>query len=61
MGLAIPPGRIVTSRILILIGGFAPLCLAIVAVFFGYTTPVEALVLGALILIAFHAWLIRAL
>lgn len=35
--------------------------LAIVAVFFGYTTPVEATILGALFLTALHAWLTRTL
>ncbi|MEH6832653.1 MAG: hypothetical protein V7661_17620 [Sulfitobacter sp.] len=35
--------------------------LAIMAVFSGYATPIEALVLGALALIALHAWLIRTL
>ena len=60
MGFTLPTSRIVTPRALILTGGFATLALAIVAVLFGFATPIEALVLAAVTLTAFHAWLIRA-
>ena len=50
MGLQISPHRIVAHRIATLLGSLLPLGLIIVAVFSGFATPVEALVLGALIL-----------
>ncbi|MGJ8597966.1 hypothetical protein [Sulfitobacter sp.] len=61
MGATFPPDRIVRLKILILCGGFAALGGAIGAVGLGFAAPVEALILGALALIAFHAWLIRSL
>lgn len=60
MGLRASAQRIASIRLATLLCGFAPLGVAIVAVYLGIATLVEALILGAVILIACHAWLIRS-
>lgn len=52
---------IASLRALSVLGAIGTNGLAIMAVFSGYAAPLEALVLGALALITFHAWLIRTL
>lgn len=61
MGLNSPTSRIVIPKVQVPIAGFTAIGSAIVAVFFGLATPIEALLLDAIVVIACHAWLIRTL
>ncbi len=59
MGIQFPRDRIVFARVLALLSGLVALALSIVAVLVGIATPIEALALGAIALIASHALILR--